>query len=150
MHRPAPEEELKPSLNPPLPGLKCSEAELQCLDCARRLHQTLEQEARVLKKFAGSELLPVITAKEFQVDELGRELERLKDGREKVPLSGPLRDVLASIEGLNRSNELFVQSALAYWRDFLSLLCPACYGPGAEAHKGGMPAPKGLSFSREI
>ncbi len=150
MKRPAPREKPGSPSGPSQPARRNGETEKPCLDCARRLHQTLEQEALVLKKFSGSELLPLIATKEFQVGELGRELARLKDGREKISLSGPLRDVLTSIERLNRSNRLFVQSSLAYWQELLSILCPAGYGPGAEAQKSGSQTPKGLSFSREI
>lgn len=126
-------------------------AENECIETARQLQLVLEEEAEKIKRFAGSELIEVISRKEFLIGELSQRLSGLESAPGARPaVSGPLKAVLEKIDALNRSNRHFIQNALSHWRDMLSLLCPAGYGPGAERTKGGARPPKGLAFSREI
>ncbi len=123
----------------------------ECLQTARELQLVLEEEAEKLKRFAGAELLEVISRKEFLVEELSQKLGALKKTADTQPaIPASLKAVLEKIDALNRSNKNFIQNSLAHWQDLLSLLCPAGYGPTAEGKTGIARPPKGLAFSREI
>lgn len=122
--------------------------EVECIAAATELQTVLEEEAQLLKRFAGAELVRLLSRKEFSVRELSGRLADLKRAKgDGCKAGAPLRKMLAKIDRLNRANDIFIQGSLAHWRELLSLLRPAAYGPGAE--KGLKPPPKGLSFRRE-
>ncbi len=126
-------------------------AETECIDTAVQLQFVLEEEAEKLKRFAGAELIEVISRKEFLVEELSQRLGRLKPEPNARPtVSANLKAVLERIDSLNRSNRHFIQNSLSHWRDMISILCPAGYGPKAERTTASAEARKGMAFSREI
>ncbi len=126
-------------------------AETECIETARQLQTVLEEEAEKLKNFAGSELIEVISRKEFLVGELSQRLGSLdKEPGTRPSISAHLKAVLERIDRLNRSNRHFIENSLSHWRDMLSILCPAGYGPKAERTTSPARTPKGLAFSREI
>lgn len=130
-----------------------TKTESDCLATAQQLHQVLKSEADILKRFAKADLLQLISRKESLINELGQQLECLKnaDGQ-TLSLSEPLKDLLGKIDALNRSNSVFIQRSLAHWQDFLSVLIPSGYRPpgpgsGSGAHSA---VPRGFAFSREV
>ena len=138
-------------IGPCLSSRISGDPELECIGAARELQMVLEEESELLRRFAGAELVRLLSRKEFSIEDLFNKLEGLKASRGgKNAVTGPLREILEKIEAMNRSNRIFIQSSLSHWQDLLSLLCPTGYGPTAEMGKSGTPAPKGLSFSREI
>lgn len=144
---PEAERNLPPAAAPSWDGT----AESECLAVARELQAVLEEETRVLKRFAGKELLRLIAKKEFLVEELRRKLNALKtDEGRPFSLSSPLKSVLGTIDSRNNANRTLIEGTLSYWQDFLSFLIPAAYGPNGEETAHATSTPKGLSFSREV
>ncbi len=146
--------ELKPVLNPDAVNGGASNGdavESECLNAALDLRKTLQEEADVLKRFAGPELLLLIPRKEFLISELGSRLNDLRSSRDDRPqVSDSLKALLGEIDALNRSNSLFIQRSLSYWHDLMSIFSPPAYGPARDGARPNIPAPRGLSFSREV
>ncbi len=126
-----------------------STAESDCLATALELQLLLKEEADILKRFAGSELLWLIPKKEMLVSELGQKLNMDKAGGGSTMSSNQLKVLLGEIDELNRTNGLFILRTLSYWQDLLSIFSPQTYGPSRD---GSRPAPalRGHAFSREI
>jgi len=136
-----------PTSGPPA----ASGAEAECIEAAWEIQVVLEEEAEALKRFAGADLLKLISWKEFLVGEFSQKLDRLRTTPgAPLAVSASLKAILGKIDALNRSNKYFIQSSLSHWQDLLSLLGPSGYGPAAEEVKSGSRPPKGLAFSREI
>lgn len=126
-----------------------SAADSDCLATALELQLLLKEEADILKRFAGSELLWLIPKKEMLVSELGQKLNADKAGGGSTLSSDELKVLLGEIDELNRTNGLFILRTLSYWQDLLSIFSPQTYGPSRD---GSRPAPalRGHAFSREI
>jgi len=123
----------------------------ECLATALDLLNVLRNEAEILKRFAGPELLQLVPKKEYLVNELEWKLQSAKDaGGGFLPASDPLKVLFREIDVLNTSNGVFMEKALSYWQDLLSVFLPQIYGPaGKKAMRPGC-APRGLAFEREI
>lgn len=123
--------------------------EAECLVAATELQSILEEEALILKRFGGAELLPLVSRKQFTICELARKLDSLRPSQSGLlDLSEPLKQKLRIINAMNHSNRYFIQDSLSLCRDMLSILRPPSYGPtnGTKAPH----APKGRSFNREV
>ena len=126
-------------------------SESECLATALELRELLKEEADVLSRFAGTELLWLTSRKESLINEMGWKLNSLKcSGAKPLRISDTLKEVLGEIDQLNRSNGVFIQRSLAHWEDFLSIFSPPSYGPGGDAARTPVSAPRGRAFSREI
>jgi flagellar biosynthesis/type III secretory pathway chaperone len=123
----------------------------ECLATALELLEVLREEAEILKRFAGAELLALIPKKEYLVNELEWKLESAKRaGEGSFTVPGSFKALLGEIVKLNTSNGVFIEKTLSYWQDFLAIFSPPSYGPaGKKARRPARP-PKGLSFTREI
>ena len=127
----------------------------ECIGTARELLEVLKEEAGALKRFAGNELVPLLSKKEFLINELGEKLGALHVSRDaEGPGAGPyspvLRRLIKGIKELNESNRHFISSTLGYWQDFIAALLPRNYGPSPDQAKSFPAGIKGLSFSREV
>ncbi|MHC1725555.1 MAG: hypothetical protein AB9866_06020 [Syntrophobacteraceae bacterium] len=137
----------------PNPGAslnQADEAESECLTTARELRILLQDEAGILKRFAGSELLWLIPKKELLINELGQKLNTRFSGQRSPSNADHLRSLLGEIDEMNRSNGLFILRTLSYWQDLLSIFSPRTYGPAGEGSRSPAPAIRGRAFSREI
>jgi flagellar biosynthesis/type III secretory pathway chaperone len=123
----------------------------ECLPTALELLEVLRNEAEILKRFAGAELLRLVPKKEYLVSELEWKLQSAKEAEEGfLPASDSFKALLGEIGKLNTSNGVFIEKSLSYWQDFLSIFSPPSYGPaGKKARRQARP-PKGLTFAREI
>ena len=123
----------------------------ECLPTALELLEVLRNEAEILKRFAGGELLRLVPKKEYLVSELEWKLQSVKEeGEGSLPASDSFMALLGGIGKLNTSNGVFIERSLSYWQDFLSIFSPPSYGPaGKKARRQARP-PKGLTFAREI
>jgi len=124
---------------------------------AEELLQVLKEEEEILKRLNNQALMAVLPRKELLVRELMAKATLLKKGNEENPEIaktseyGRLKAFLAEIDRLNRSNQVFIESSLAYFNDFIDCICPSNYGPGQDGqaiHKSA--TFKGLSFRKEI
>lgn len=122
-----------------------------CLASAFRLLEVLREEARVLRRFAGEELLALVPRKEYLVSELEWELKSALEAEpDSFNASDPLKLLLDEIDKQNTSNKVFIEKSLLYWQDLLSIFSPPSYGP-AGTPSGRPPCPaKGTAFRREI
>ncbi len=133
-----------------------------CMSMAEELLRVLGEEADVLKRFQGQELLELLPRKEYLVAGLHQRVSSLlggsKDDRgtpdsEENRARNHLKKLLKKIERMNRANHVFIEGSLSYWRDFMSVFQPPSYGPpghgAAEEMKKKMYALKGRAFSRE-
>ncbi len=123
----------------------------ECLPTALELLDVLRNEAEILSRFAGAELLRLVPRKEYLVSELEWKLQSAKEeGEGFLPASDSFKALLGEISKLNTSNGVFIEKSLSYWQDFLSIFSPPSYGPaGKKAGRQARP-PKGLTFAREI
>ncbi|MEN6441093.1 MAG: hypothetical protein ABFD97_21200 [Syntrophobacter sp.] len=131
------------------PTLSMRQRETECLTAALELQSILEEESLILKRFGGTELLPLISRKQFSICELARKLDSLRPSQNNdFAISEPLKQTLRKIQAMNHSNRYFIQDSLSLCQDLLSILRPQGYGPadGAKAPH----APKGRSFNREV
>ena len=125
--------------------------ESECLATAIELRQLLQEEAEVLGRFAGAELLWLTPRKESLINELGWKLDSLKRaGVEPLLISAVLKSILEEIDQLNRSNGLFIQRSLTHWQDFLTIFSPPSYSPAGDGMRPPVRMPRGRAFSREI
>jgi hypothetical protein len=123
----------------------------ECLATAVELCAILRQEAEVLKRFAGPELMGLLPRKEYLVIELQGKLEALKEtGTGPLKVSGPLKTILREIDKLNVANGVFIRESLSYWRGLLEIFFPPGYGPGGKALRCPALPPKGWALRREI
>jgi flagellar biosynthesis/type III secretory pathway chaperone len=125
--------------------------ESECLAAASELRELLKEEADVLSRFAGTELLWLTPRKESLINEMGWKLNSLKclEG-EPLRISHALKEVLSDIDRLNRSNGVFIQRSLAHWEDFLTIFSPPSYGRGGDTPRPLVSQPRGRAFSREV
>ena len=122
-----------------------------CLPTALELLEVLRDEADILRRFAGAELLRLVPKKEYLVTELEWKLQSAKESEEGfVPASDSFKALFSEISRLNTSNGVFIEKSLSYWRDFLSIFLPPSYGPAGKKAKRAARPPKGLTFAREI
>jgi len=123
----------------------------ECLPTALELLSVLRQEAEILGRFAGAELLELVPKKEYLVNELEWKLKSAGETQaDLIRASGSLKVLLDEISKLNTSNGIFIQESLSYWQDFLSIFLPSSYGPTGVAVKPPALAHKGTAFSREV
>lgn len=123
----------------------------ECLATALELLDVLRKEADVLRRFAGAELLELVPRKEYLVCELEWKLQSAGDAEaDSFGDSDSFRTLLGEIGRLNRSNGIFIEKSLSYWRDLLSIFSPPSYGPAGRAAKRPAFSPKGMALSREI
>ncbi len=123
----------------------------ECLASALELLGVLREEAGILKRFAGAELLRLVPKKEYLVSELEWKLQAAqKEGEGFVAASDSFKALLREIGELNTTNGVFIEKSLSYWQDLLSVLLPRGYGRAGK--KAGHPAcsQRGLTFEREI
>jgi flagellar biosynthesis/type III secretory pathway chaperone len=134
-----------------LPGPTCS-SHSECLASARALLEVLREEAQILRRFAGAELLALVPKKEYLVSELEWKLKSAREaGADSLAGSDSLRDLFSEIGQLNASNGVFIKKSLSYWHDLLSVLLPPSYGPsGNVAAERPQSPPKGRSFRRKV
>ncbi len=126
-------------------------SESECLTTALELRELLEEEADVLKRFAGAELLWLVSRKESLINEMGWKINALKrQYGESLRISDTLKEVLGDIDRLNRSNGIFIERSLAHWEDFLTIFSPPSYKPGGDTTRLPIPAQRGRAFCREI
>lgn len=123
----------------------------ECLATALDLLEVLRNEAEILRRFAGAELLQLVPKKEYLVSELEWKLQSAKEAGEGfVPASDSFKALLGEIVKLNTSNGVFIEKSLSYWRGFLSIFSPPSYGPAGEKARRPVRPPKGRTFAREI
>ena len=123
----------------------------ECLPTALDLLEILRNEAEILTRFAGSELLQLVPKKEYLVSELEWKLQSAKEeGEGSLPASDSFKALLGEIGKLNTSNGVFIEKSLSFWRDFLSIFSPPSYGPAGKKTRRGVRPPKGVTFAREI
>ena len=123
----------------------------ECLPTALELLAVLRQEAEILKRFAGAELLELVPKKEYLVNELEWKLKSAGvSDLAAIRASDSFKALLDEITKLNASNGIFIEKSLYYWQDLLSIFMPPSYGPAGEKIKGPARAPKGVAFSREV
>ena len=123
----------------------------ECLPTALELLEVLRNEAEILKRFAGAELLKLVPKKEYLVTELEWKLQSAKEAGESfLTASDSFKALLSEISKLNTSNGVFIERSLSFWRDFLSIFSPPSYGPAGKKAKRGARPPKGRTFAREI
>jgi flagellar biosynthesis/type III secretory pathway chaperone len=122
-----------------------------CLSTALELLEVLREEAGILRRFKGAELLRLVPRKEYLVRELEWKLQSVKDAGEGfLPVSESYRALLCEIERLNTSNGVFIEKAISYWQDLFAIFSPPGYGPAGKKSMRRARSPRGLSFEREI
>lgn len=123
----------------------------ECLATALELLEVLREEAEILRRFAGAELLALLPKKEYLVNELEWKLDSARQaGEGPLTVSDSFKALLGEIVKLNTSNGVFIEKTLSYWQDFLAIFSPPSYGPaGKKARRPARP-PKGITFKREI
>ncbi|MGA2733654.1 MAG: hypothetical protein ABSG35_13830 [Syntrophobacteraceae bacterium] len=123
----------------------------ECLPTALELLEVLRNEAEILKRFAGGELLRLVPKKEYLVTELEWKLQSAKEaGGGFLTASDSFKSLLSEISTLNTANGVFIEKSLSFWRDFLSIFSPPSYGPAGKKTRRGVRPPKGVTFAREI
>jgi flagellar biosynthesis/type III secretory pathway chaperone len=127
------------------------------LSKAEELLQVLKQEEAMLRSFNNLELMAVLPVKELLVRELLAKVSVLHSEKESNREVGEspeylrMKGFLMEIDKLNRSNQVFIESSLAHFDDFLDCIYPSNYGPGQEGPSRQKSATlKGLSFRKEI
>lgn len=125
----------------------CSE----CLASALELLEVLKEEAQILRRFAGDELLALIPKKEYLVHELEWKLQSARQaGAATFMASDSFKALIEEISRLNTSNGVFIEKSLSYWHGLLSIFSPPAYGPAGKV-SGRLPrSPKGTTFRQEI
>ena len=122
-----------------------------CLPTALELLEVLRNEAEILRRFAGAELLQLVPQKEYLVSELEWKLQSAREaGAGPFTASDSFKALLCEISKLNTSNGLFIEKSLSYWQDFFSIFSPPGYDPAGKKVRRPARAPKGLTFAREI
>ena len=124
----------------------------ECLATALELLEVLREEAEILRRFAGAELLRLVPKKEYLVSELEWKLQSAREAGEGfVPASDSFKALLGEIVKLNTSNGVFIEKSLSYWQDLLSIFSPPSYGPaGKNGKAAGAPSEGDLRSQREI
>lgn len=123
----------------------------ECLSSALELFEILQQEERILKRFAGAELLALVPKKEYLVCELEWKLEAARNsGADNGVVSDAFKALIGEITRLNTSNGVFIEKSLSYWQDLLAIFVPPSYGPSGKASTRLPSSPRGVSFSREV
>jgi len=125
----------------------CSE----CLSSALDLLEILQEESRILKRFAGAELLALVPKKEYIVNELEWKLESVREsGANNFAASDTFKALMGEINKLNTSNGVFIEKSLSYWQDLMGIFMPPSYGPTGKASRRMPSSPRGAAFSREV
>ena len=123
----------------------------ECLPTALELLDVLRNEAEILSRFAGAELLRLVPKKEYLVSELEWKLQSAKEeGEGSLPASDSFKALLGEIVKLNTSNGVFIEKTLSYWQDFLAIFSPPSYGPAGKKARRPTRPPKGITFTREV
>ena len=123
----------------------------ECLATALDLLDVLRNEADILKRFAGTELVQLVPKKEYLVNELEWKLQSAKEAGEGfLPASDSFKALLCEISELNASNGFFIEKSLSYWQDLLSVFLPKGYGPDGKAAKRPALSRRGMVFRREV
>ncbi len=123
----------------------------ECIASALELLGVLREEAGILKRFAGAELLRLVPKKEYLVSELEWKIRSARnEGGSFMPASDSFKAVLREIDELNTTNGVFIEKSLAYWQDLLSVLLPQGYGPAGKKTKRPACSQRGLTYEREI
>ena len=123
----------------------------ECLATALELLEVLREEAEILKRFDGAELLALIPKKEYLVNELEWKLESARQAAEgPLTVTDSFKALLGEIIKLNTANGVFIEKTLSYWKDFLALFLPPSYGPAGKMARRPARPPKGLTFTREV
>ena len=105
----------------------------ECIATALELLEVLREEAGILRRFAGAELLRLVPRKEYLVSELEWKLKSAKEaGGGFHSASDSFKALLGEIDKLNTSNGVFIEKTLSYWQDFLSIFLPQGYGPAGK------------------
>ena len=100
---------------------------------ALELLEVLREEAEILRRFAGAELLRLVPKKEYLVSELEWKLEAAREAGEGfLPASDSFKALLREISKLNTSNGVFIEKSLSYWQDLFSIFSPPGYGPAGK------------------
>ena len=122
-----------------------------CLTSVLELLGVLREEAQILKRFAGAELLALVPKKEYLVTELEWKLKSAREaGEDSFMGSDYFSGLLNEMIQLNASNGVFIKKSLSYWRDLLSILLPPSYGlSGKTAAVRRHSLPKGRAFRRK-
>lgn len=123
----------------------------ECLATALELHEVLRNEAEILRRFAGAELLQLVPKKEYLVTELEWKLEAAREATgSPFTVSDSFKTLLGEIGKLNASNGVFIERSLSYWQDFLSIFSPPSYGPANNKASRSARSPRGATFKREV
>jgi flagellar biosynthesis/type III secretory pathway chaperone len=123
----------------------------ECLATALELLEVLREEAGILKRFKGAELLRLVPRKEYLVRELEWKLQSAKEAGEAFPpASDSYKALLREIDELNTTNGVFIEKTLSYWQDLLAIFLPQGYGPAGKKTASQARPPRGLAFAREI
>lgn len=123
----------------------------ECLATALELLEVLREEAGIIRRFKGAELLQLVPRKEYLVRELEWKLQSAKNaGKGLLPVSDSYKALLGEIDKLNTSNGVFMEKAISYWHDLFSIFSPQGYGPSGKKSMPQARALRGLAFEREI
>ncbi len=123
----------------------------ECLATALELHKALQEEADILRRFDGAELLWLIPKKEYLISELEWKLESARQTADGVFVAPDrLKRLLEEIAELNASNGNFIQKSISYWQDLLSIFVPPSYGPAGEPARSGPSSARGMAFKTEV
>jgi flagellar biosynthesis/type III secretory pathway chaperone len=123
----------------------------ECLATALELLEVLREEAEIIRRFAGAELLALIPKKEYLVNELEWKLESARQaGEGSLTVPDSFKALLGEIVKLNTSNGVFIEKTLSYWQDFLAIFSPPSYGPAGKKARRPTRPPKGITFTREV
>jgi flagellar biosynthesis/type III secretory pathway chaperone len=141
------------SKSPPRAGVltdQDSSLQPECITTAIELLKVLREETRILKRFAGAELLRLVPRKEYLVNELGWRLKSAKEaGGGVFSASDSFKALLREIDKVNNFNGVFIKKTLGYWRELLAVLLPLGYGKAGKQEKPAR-SPRGLTFEREV
>jgi flagellar biosynthesis/type III secretory pathway chaperone len=123
----------------------------ECLSTALELLEVLREEAGIIRRFEGAELLRLVPRKEYLVRELEWKIQAARDAGEGFfPVSDSYRALLGEIDTLNTSNGVFIEKAISYWHDLFAVFSPQGYGPTGKKKRRQARSPRGLTFEREI
>ena len=121
---------------------------------ASQLLQLVREEALVLERLDGNQLLELLPRKEALVRLLEQRMaapDVLSGQSENEAVRGTLRECLAQIRAENQRNRRFIENSLEYWRDLVGLLVPATYDrTGTEAVPTHHAALCGARINREV
>ncbi|MGV8074858.1 MAG: hypothetical protein AB2L11_09935 [Syntrophobacteraceae bacterium] len=128
-----------------------------CIEKAESLLEILVEEAEILRRFSGSELLELLPQKERLSAELREDILRLEEVKWKDEACvigssgyGLLQVRLKEIMRINESNLVFISETLSHYTDLLGCFRPSSYGPDVdESAKQKKINCKGMMFTKE-